>query len=429
MTAEEIAIDPVCGMKVRTAGARNTARHQGHTYYFCNAKCLAKFTAEPARYLKPAEAVRREPPPRPPAKPGAVYTCPMHPEVRQHGPGSCPICGMALEPAEVSLDEGPNEELIDMTRRFWVGLGFAIPVVLLEMGGHFFDMQALLSPKLSGWLQLALSTPVVLWAGWPFFVRGAQSIARRALNMFTLIAIGTGAAFAYSVVAALAPHLFPASLRDQHGVAPVYFEAASVIVVLVLLGQVLELRARASTSGAIRELLKLAPRTALRADAGGHDREVAIDAIVMGDRLRVRPGEKVPVDGMVVEGASDIDESMLTGEPMPVAKQAGARVIAGTLNGGGSFVMTAERVGADTVLARIVALVAEAQRSRAPIQRLADVVASWFVPAVIAVAVLAFAAWMLWGPSPAFSYALIAAVSVLIIACPCALGLATPMSI
>jgi Cu+-exporting ATPase len=417
-----MAIDPVCGMTVKIDGARHMAVHDGHTHYFCSPTCLAKFTAEPARYLGPAKAA-------PAARPGAIYTCPMHPEVRQVGPGSCPICGMALEPVEVALDQGPNEELIDMTRRFWIGLAISLPVVALEMGGHFFDLHALIPAKGSAWLQLVLATPVVLWAGWPFFVRGAQSIARLSLNMFTLIAIGTGAAWLYSIVATVAPHLFPQSFRDMHGTVPVYFEAAAVIVVLVLLGQVLELRARETTSGAIKALLKLAPRTALRVEASGPDREVAIESIVMGDRLRVRPGEKVPVDGVVTEGESAVDESMITGEPMPASKAAGARVIGGTVNGSGGFVMKAERVGADTMLARIVGLVAEAQRSRAPIQRLADTVASWFVPAVIAVAVLSFAAWSLWGPSPAFSYALIAAVSVLIIACPCALGLATPMSI
>ncbi len=415
------AIDPVCGMKVKVAGAKSTTLHAGHTYYFCNPKCLAKFTAEPDRYLTPGEAK--------PAPAGTIFTCPMHPQVRQVGPGSCPICGMALEPAEVSLEQGPNEELIDMTRRFWVGLAITLPVVVLEMGGHLFDLHALVSAQMSAWLQLVFATPVVLWAGWPFFVRGAQSIARRALNMFTLIAIGTGAAWLYSIVATLAPHLFPQSFRDIHGTVPVYFEAASVIVVLVLVGQVLELRARETTSGAIKALLKLAPRLALKVESDGHDSEVPIESIVLGDRLRVRPGEKVPVDGVVTDGQSAVDESMITGEPMPVAKQAGSRVIGGTVNGSGGFVLKAERVGADTMLARIVGLVAEAQRSRAPIQGLADVVASWFVPAVIAVAAASFAAWSLWGPSPAFTYALIAAVSVLIIACPCALGLATPMSI
>ncbi len=422
----ETAIDPVCGMKVKVASAKNTKLHAGQTYYFCSPKCLGKFTAEPARYLKPAEAVAG---PAPSAAPGAIYTCPMHPQVRQVGPGSCPICGMALEPAEVSLEQGPNEELIDMTRRFWVGLAITLPVVVLEMSGHLFDLHALVSAQMSAWLQLVFATPVVLWAGWPFFVRGAQSIVRRSLNMFTLISIGTGAAWLYSIEATLAPHLFPQSFRDMHGTVPVYFEAASVIVVLVLLGQVLELRARETTSGAIKALLKLAPRTALRVEANGHDREVPIESIVMGNSLRVRPGEKVPVDGVVTDGQSAVDESMITGEPMPVVKQAGSRVIGGTVNGSGGFVLKAERVGADTMLARIVGLVAEAQRSRAPIQGLADMVASWFVPTVIAIAAASFAAWGLWGPPPAFTYALIAAVSVLIIACPCALGLATPMSI
>ena len=417
----ETAIDPVCGMKVKMAGAEHTTLRAGHTHYFCSSKCLAKFAAEPDRYLAPAQAEA--------APAGTIFTCPMHPQIRQVGPGSCPICGMALEPAEVSLEQGPNEELIDMTRRFWVGLAITLPVVVLEMGGHLFDLHALVSAQMSTWLQLGLATPVVLWAGWPFFVRGVQSVVRRSLNMFTLIAIGTGAAWLYSIVATLAPDLFPRSFRDMHGTVPVYFEAASVIVVLVLLGQVLELRARETTSGAIKALLKLAPRTALRVEADGRDREVPIESIVMGDRLRVRPGEKVPVDGVVTEGQSAVDESMITGEAMPVVKEAGSRVIGGTVNGSGGFVLKAERVGADTMLARIVGLVAEAQRSRAPIQGLADLVASWFVPAVIAIAAASFVAWSLWGPSPAFTYALIAAVSVLIIACPCALGLATPMSI
>jgi Cu+-exporting ATPase len=417
------AIDPVCGMTVKTAGATNTTVHDGHTYYFCSATCLAKFAADPARYLKSEAGAA------PTAPAGTIFTCPMHPQVRQVGPGSCPICGMALEPAEVSLEQRPNEELIDMTRRFWVGLAITLPVVVLEMGGHLFDLHALVSAEMSAWLQLMFATPVVLWAGWPFFVRGVQSIVRRALNMFTLIAIGTGAAWLYSIVATLAPHAFPQSFHGMQGTVPVYFEAASVIVVLVLLGQVLELRARETTSGAIKALLKLSPRTALRVESNGRDREVPIESIVMGDHLRVRPGEKVPVDGVVTEGQSTVDESMITGEPMPVAKEAGSRVIGGTVNGSGGFVLRAERVGADTMLARIVGLVAEAQRSRAPIQGLADMVASWFVPAVIAIAAASFAAWNLWGPSPAFTYALIAAVSVLIIACPCALGLATPMSI
>ncbi|WP_295138730.1 heavy metal translocating P-type ATPase [uncultured Reyranella sp.] len=420
----DIAIDPVCGMKVKIEGAKNTTVHEGQTYYFCNPKCLQKFTAEPARYLKPEEA-----PPAPPVAPGTIFTCPMHPEIRQVGPGSCPICGMALEPAEISLDDGPNEELVDMTRRLWIGGALAVPLVALDMGGHLFNLHGLLPHGLMPWLLMALATPVVLWAGWPFFVRGWQSVQTGHLNMFTLIALGTGVAWAYSVVATLAPGLFPSGLRGANGSVPVYFEPAAVIVVLVLVGQVLELRARDATGGAIKALLGLAPRTALRVDANGNDAEVAIDRIAVGDRLRVRPGEKVPVDGAVIEGAGSVDESSITGEPMPVSKAAGAKVIGGTVNASGTFVMKAELVGSDTMLSRIVRMVAEAQRSRAPIQRLADLVAGWFVPTVIAVSVVAFAAWSIWGPSPALSYALVAAVSVLIIACPCALGLATPMSI
>ncbi|HQS15341.1 MAG TPA: heavy metal translocating P-type ATPase [Reyranella sp.] len=418
-----IAIDPVCGMKVKIEGAKNTTVHEGQTYYFCNPKCLQKFTAEPARYLKPEEA------PAPPAAPGTIFTCPMHPEIRQVGPGSCPICGMALEPAEITLDDGPNEELLDMQRRLWIGGALAVPLVALDMGGHLLGLHELLPHGVMPWLLMALATPVVLWAGWPFFVRGWQSVRTGHLNMFTLIALGTGVAWAYSVVATVAPGLFPAGLRGADGSVPVYFEPAAVIVVLVLVGQVLELRARDATGGAIKALLGLAPRTALRIDASGNDAEVAIDRIAVGDRLRVRPGEKVPVDGSLIDGAGSVDESSITGEPMPVSKAAGARVIGGTVNTSGTFVMTAELVGSDTMLSRIVKMVAEAQRSRAPIQRLADIVAGWFVPTVIAVSVIAFAAWSIWGPAPAFSYALVAAVSVLIIACPCALGLATPMSI
>ena len=403
----ETAIDPVCGMKVKVAGAKNVTEHAGHTYYFCNPKCLTRFTAEPARYLAPVE----ERPAPPPAAPGTVFTCPMHPEIRQVGPGGCPICGMALEPAEVTLDQGPNEELVDMTRRLWIGGALALPVVALDMGGHMLGLH---SPT---WIQLLFATPVVLWAGWPFLLRGAQSLRTGHLNMFTLIALGTGTAWLYSLVATVAaPGL------------PVYFEAASVIVVLALVGQVLELRARDATSGAIKALMGLAPRTALCVGKERDD-EVAIDTIVAGDLLRVRPGEKVPVDGIVTEGNGSVDESTITGEPMPVGKEASAKVIGGTLNLDGSFVMRAEKVGADTMLARIVRLVAEAQRSRAPIQRLADFVSGWFVPAVIAVALLAAASWAIWGPAPALINALLAAVSVLIIACPCALGLATPMSI
>ncbi len=419
-----IAIDPVCGMKVKIEGAKNTTAHEGQIYYFCSPKCLQKFTAEPARYLKPEEA-----PPTPPVAPGTIFTCPMHPEIRQVGPGSCPICGMALEPAEVSLDDGPNEELLDMKRRLWIGGALSVPLVALDMGGHLFDLHGLLPHGIMPWLMLALATPVVLWAGWPFFVRGWQSVRTGHLNMFTLIALGTGVAWIYSVVATIAPGLFPPGLRGADGAVPVYFEPAAVIVVLVLVGQVLELRARDATGGAIKALLGLAPRTALRIDHAGNDIEVAIDQIAVGDRLRVRPGEKVPVDGAVIEGAGSVDESSITGEPMPVSKSAGATVIGGTVNASGTFVMKAELVGSDTMLSRIVKMVAEAQRSRAPIQRLADIVAGWFVPAVIVVSVIAFVAWSIWGPAPALSYALVAAVSVLIIACPCALGLATPMSI
>ncbi|MDP1965174.1 MAG: heavy metal translocating P-type ATPase, partial [Reyranella sp.] len=418
------AIDPVCGMKVKIAGAKNTTVHEGQTYYFCNPKCLQKFTAEPARYLKPSEAV-----PAPPVAAGTIFTCPMHPEIRQVGPGSCPICGMALEPAEASLDHGPNEELIDMTRRMWIGLALSLPVVALEMGGHLTNLHMLLGQKTSNWLQFALATPVVLWCGWPFFVRGWQSLLTRNLNMFTLIAMGTGVAWVYSVIAVALPGIFPQAFRSPDGSVAVYFEAAAVITVLVLLGQVLELRAREQTSGAIKALLDLAPKTARRLKGDGSDEEVSLDAIAVGDRLRVRPGEKVPVDGELIDGRSSLDESMVTGESMPVTKERGAKVIAGTLNTTGGFVMRAEKVGRDTMLARIVQMVAEAQRSRAPIQRLADRVAGWFVPAVIAVAIVAFTTWAMFGPEPRLAFGLVAAVTVLIIACPCALGLATPMSI
>ena len=411
-------------MKVKVAGARNTATHDGHTYYFCNPKCLQKFTAEPLRYLKPAEVV-----PAPPVAPGTIYTCPMHPEIRQIGPGSCPICGMALEPAEVSLDHGPNEELLDMTRRLWIGLVLSLPVVALEMGGHLTNLHMLLGEKTSNWLQFILATPVVLWCGWPFFVRGWQSLLTRNLNMFTLIAMGTGVAWVYSVIAVALPGLFPQAFRSPDGSVAVYFEAAAVITVLVLLGQVLELRAREQTSGAIKALLDLAPKTARRLKDDGTDEEVSLDAIAVGDRLRVRPGEKVPVDGELIDGRSSLDESMITGESMPVTKERGAKVIAGTLNATGGFVLRAEKVGRDTMLARIVQMVAEAQRSRAPIQRLADQVAGYFVPVVIAVAIAAFVAWAMFGPEPRLAFGLVAAVTVLIIACPCALGLATPMSI
>ncbi len=375
----------------------------------------------------PAAAVTARP--RGVAADEADYTCPMHPQVRQKGPGNCPICGMALEPVLATAATGPSAELQDMTRRFWIGLLLTLPVFALEMGAHLVDLRGAIPPQVSNVVQLLLATPVVLWAGWPFFVRGVASLRLRSLNMFTLIALGTGVAWVYSVVGALAPGLFPAAFRGPEGAVAVYFEAAAVITVLVLLGQVLELRAREKTSGAIKALLDLAPKTAVRVRADGSDETVPIDTLQVGELLRVRPGEKVPVDGTLTEGKGTVDESMVTGEPMPVAKAPGSAVTAGTLNQTGGFVMQAQKVGADTLLAQIVHMVAAAQRSRAPIQRLADQVAGWFVPAVVGVAVLTFAAWLLWGPSPAFSHALIAAVAVLIIACPCALGLATPMSI
>jgi Cu+-exporting ATPase len=420
--AAEQARDPVCGMTVDQKTPHRTT-HAGTDYFFCCAGCRTKFEADPGRYLAGS------PPPQPAAPAGTIYTCPMHPEIRQVGPGSCPVCGMALEPELVTADAGPSEERIDMERRLWIGLGLAVPVVMLDMGSHLLNLHALVPPAVSTWLQFALATPVVLWAGWPFFVRAAQSLQTRNLNMFTLVAMGTGVAWLYSAVATLAPGLFPAAFRGPDGAVPVYFEAAAVITVLVLLGQVLELRAREQTGGAIRALLDLAPKTARRIRADGSDEDVSLDAVAAGDRLRVRPGEKVPVDGELLEGHGTIDESMVTGESMPAGKSAGAKVIGGTINQAGSFVMRADKVGSDTLLARIVQMVAQAQRSRAPIQRLADQVSGWFVPLVIAVAVLAFAAWAVFGPEPRFSYALLAAVSVLIIACPCALGLATPMSI
>ena len=416
--------DPVCGMDVDPHAAKHRAEHRGRPYYFCSAGCRTKFEADPGKYLSPAAAQPPEPVPE-----GTIYTCPMHPEVRQVGPGNCPICGMALEPVLATADTGPNPELADMTRRFWIGLALALPVFAMEMGGHLFGLDHRIDPQVSNWIQLALATPVVLWAGWPFFERGWHSLLNRSLNMFTLIAMGTGIALLYSVVATLAPGAFPAAFRGHGGAVAVYFEAAAVITVLVLLGQVLELRARESTSGAIRALLDLAPKTARRLKADGTDEEVSLDRIGVGDRLRVRPGDKVPVDGSVVEGRSAVDESMVTGESMPVTKTAGDKAIGGTVNQSGALVIEAEKVGRDTMLSQIVQLVADAQRSRAPIQRLADQVSGWFVPAVSAASVLAFAAWAIWGPEPRLAFGLVAAVSVLIIACPCALGLATPMSI
>ncbi|RKQ70545.1 heavy metal translocating P-type ATPase [Oceanibaculum indicum] len=416
------ATDPVCGMQVDLHATKHRAAHAGRTFYFCSARCQEKFVAAPASFLGDKPAAKK-------VDAGAIYTCPMHPEIRQVGPGSCPICGMALEPAEVSLEDGPNPELADMSRRFWIGLVLTIPVFLLEMGGHLTGLSHLVSAQTSNWVQLVLATPVVLWAGWPFFVRGWQSVAKRSLNMFTVIAMGTGVAWLYSIIATLLPGIFPEAFRNADGAVAVYFEAAAVITVLVLLGQVLELRARETTSGAIKALLGMSPTTARRLSEDGAEEEVELDRVQVGDRLRVRPGDRVPVDGLVLEGGSSVDESMVTGESMPVRKQPDDNVIGGTINGQGSFVMRAEKVGRDTMLAQIVRMVSEAQRSRAPIQWLADVVSSWFVPAVILIALLAFAAWSLWGPTPAMGYALIAAVSVLIIACPCALGLATPMSI
>ncbi len=419
--ATAAVIDPVCGMTVdpATSPHRHTHRHRDH--FFCSAGCRSKFAAGPEKYLHGAAAAStHEDPPG-----GAIYTCPMHPEVQQVGPGACLICGMALEPEMGGADDGG--ELAGMSRRLWISAALAFPVVVLDMGGHFGLLHV--SGSISNFAQLVLATPVVLWGGWPFFVRGARSFVTRNLNMFTLIAMGTGVAYGYSIVAVLAPTLFPAAFRDVHGGVGLYFEAAAVITVLVLLGQVLELHARASTSGAIRALMDLTPKIARRLRADGSDEDIPLDAVAVGDRLRVRPGEKVPIDGVLLEGRSAIDESMVTGEAMPVTKEQGAAVIGGTLNQSGGFIMRAERVGRDTLLAQIVQMVATAQRSRAPIQRVADQVSSWFVPAVIAAALIAFAAWATLGPQPRLAYAVVAAVTVLIIACPCALGLATPMSI
>jgi Cu+-exporting ATPase len=415
------AIDPVCGMTIDPQGAKNRADHGGRTYYFCCTGCRTKFVADPQKYLggRQPESVPE----------GTVYTCPMHPEIRQIGPGSCPICGMALEPEIARPDIGPNPELVDMMRRFWIGLVLTLPVFILEMGAHIAGAHNWVEPTSSNYVQFAFATPVVLWAGWPFFVRGWQSLVTRNLNMFTLIAMGTGVAYVYSLAATFVPGIFPEAFRSHGGAPAAYFEAASVITVLVLMGQVLELRAREATSGAIRALLDLAPKTARRINSDGGDEDVSLDAVHVGDRLRVRPGDKVPVDGTVLEGRSALDESMVTGESIPVTMEKDSRVLGGTLNMSGSFIMRADKVGRDTLLSQIVQMVASAQRSRAPIQRLVDQVSAWFVPAVIAVALVAFAAWATFGPEPRFTYGLVAAVSVLIIACPCALGLATPMAI
>src|SRR5664280_2322088 len=373
------AIDPVCGMTVDPHSAKHRADYSGHTYYFCAAGCKTKFTADPQKYLSKEEKVAE------PVPEGTIYTCPMHPQIRQVGPGNCPICGMTLEPVTATADVGPNRELADMTRRFWVGLVLTLPVFVLEMGAHIpaLGLHDFVPPQVSTWIQFALSTPVVLWAGWPFFERGWASVVHRSLNMFSLIALGTGAAYLYSVFATFAPGMFPAGFRGMGGTVSVYFEAAAVITVLVLLGQVLELRAREQTGGAIRALLKLAPKTARRLKSGGEDEEVALELVQVGDRLRVRPGDGVPVDGEVLEGKGVVDESMVTGKSMPAAKKSGDKLIGGTVNGTGSLVMRADRVGADTMLARIVAMVSEAQRSRAPIQAMADKVSGYFVPAVL----------------------------------------------
>jgi Cu+-exporting ATPase len=425
-STEREVLDPVCGMMVVPSEAAGHTAHDGETYYFCSEWCLEQFKQHPSQFLETKPADRSQAA----ADPDAEYTCPMHPEVRQKGPGSCPICGMALEPVRVSLEEQPNEELHDMSRRFWWSLALTLPI-LAAMVSEFLPGQPLqhaIPAQTLNWLEFALATPVVLWGGWPFFVRGWASLVSRNLNMFTLIALGVGAAYGFSAVATIAPGLFPQSFQMHGGVA-VYFEPAAVIVVLVLLGQVLELRARSRTGAAIRSLLGLAPKTARRTEADGTEHDVPLADVHVGDRLRVRPGERIPVDGVVLEGNGVVDESMVTGEPIPLEKTASAALTGGTVNTTGTFLMRAERVGADTLLAQIVRMVSEAQRSRAPIQRLADTVSGWFVPIVIVVAIITFIAWALLGPEPRFAYALVNAIAVLIIACPCALGLATPMSI
>ncbi len=422
------ATDPVCGMDVAIASAEHRYDFESVTFFFCSVSCRTKFIADPSGYSRP----------RPQRDAAAIssganetYTCPMHPEIRRDGPGSCPICGMALEPLVATAEMQPNHELIDMTRRLWIGAVLAIPILILEMGGHVpsLGLHRLVSPNLATWIEFILATPVVLWGGAPFFERAWTSVINRSLNMFSLIALGTGAAYAYSVVATIVPGIFPTGFRSMDGTVAVYFEAAAVITVLVLLGQVLELRAREQTGGAIRALLNLAPKMAIRIAASGADEEISLDRVAIGDKLRVRPGSGVPVDGEVVDGSGAVDESMVTGESMPSAKGVGDKLIGGTVNGTGSLVMRADAIGSETMLSRIVAMVADAQRSRAPIQRVADIVAGIFVPAVLVAAIVSFFAWAIWGPSPALAYGLIAAVSVLIIACPCALGLATPMSI
>jgi Cu+-exporting ATPase len=427
-----IVTDPVCGMKVDSRTAQHRFELGDTIYYFCSKGCLDKFKANPDRYLNPPDKDPAVKSPAigalPQAAEGSIWTCPMHPEIRRDGPGQCPICGMALEPLEPTLDEGPNPELIDMSRRFWVSALLSLPLVILTFGAELLGWEPI-PMRQSMWVQLALATPVVLWGGWPFFERFWASLKTRNLNMFTLIGLGVGVAYGYSVVAALAPQIFPTSLRSMGGLVPVYFEAAAVITTLVLLGQVLELRARSATGAAIRALLGLAPKEARRVKDDGTEEDIPLEHVHVGDLLRIRPGEKVPVDGIVVEGHSSVDESMISGEPVPVEKLQGAKLTGATVNGTGSLLMRAERVGRDTMLAQIVRMVADAQRSRAPIQKLADQVSGIFVPAVVLVAVLAFAVWSLVGPDPRLAHALVNAIAVLIIACPCALGLATPMSI
>ncbi len=416
--------DPVCGMSVERAGAKHMAKHAGQRFYFCSSGCLEKFEAEPGKYLDGRPAP--EPMPE-----GTLYTCPMHPEIITDHPDDCPLCGMALEPKGIpAADEAPNPELVDFTRRFWTGLVLTLPVLILAMGPFIgLPVEEWIPRKISVWAELVLATPVILWCGWPFFKRGWASVVNKSPNMFTLIALGVGAAWSYSVIATIFPGIFPPAFRQDNGTVEIYFEAAAVIVVLVLLGQLLELRARERTGGAIRALLDLAPKMAHIVRPDGTEEEIPLEQVAAGDLLRVRPGDKIPVDGILAEGRSSVDESMLTGEPVPVEKTAGDKLTGGTINGTGSFIMQAERVGGDTTLSQIVNMVAEAQRSRAPIQKLVDAVAAYFVPAVILIAIIAFVSWSIWGPNPPMAYALIAAVSVLIIACPCALGLATPMSI
>jgi heavy metal translocating P-type ATPase len=431
----QVVKDPVCGMEVDPTQTAFASEHEGETFPFCSGRCKARFDADPGAFVHPRTgqadhgSANAAPASDAAAAEVSEWTCPMHPEIRRSAPGSCPLCGMALEPVTVTADSGPSPELADMTRRFWVAVALSVPVFVLGMGGDLIPaLDNVISPRTSSWIQLVLATPVVLWAGWPFFERGWTSVRTMKLNMFTLIAMGTGVAWLFSVIATIAPGIFPDAFR-MDGTVDVYFEAAAVITTLVLLGQVLELRARERTSGAIKALLDLTPKTAHRINPDGTEDEITLDLVQIGDRLRVRPGETVPVDGTVEDGRSSLDESLVTGESMPTTKTAGDTVIGGTVNQTGSLIMRADKIGRDTMLARIVQMVAEAQRSRAPIQRMADRVAAWFVPAVIVVAIVAFLVWAIVGPDPRLAHALIVAVTVLIIACPCALGLATPMSI